>query len=487
MSIKNKFGLFLLINLIVWSLLPLLRLSLPMDTQEAIVWGHFSLLGTTKHPPLSGMVAYGFYRLFGGVDGFMYLLSQLCVMLGIYYIYRLARLFIDENKAVVASMLQLGVIYYNFSTAEFNVNLLSVALWPMCAYYFWNAYLYNRWKDWVLLGLLCGLNLLNKYVGGLLLMAFGLFTLTDAKGRKLFFNPKFYVAGAIGLAVMAPHLWWLYDNNFVMLNYMLERKAGKNVMTSQWRHLFYPLKFLFAQVLYGAVALLTYAVFYKKSEKEAQYYQGSASKFLLICAFFPLLFFALTSLIGGTPLKSMWGFPCLFLIGICLVYFFPLKVDDKKAGKIALVMLVWSMIFALTYGVQCTVTRSVRFRSDSRAIVQSLNQKWNEYTQGQKLNYVVGEPWFANMFTLDTGFDVLPMIWGKTEFNPWLSAGDFKQRGALVVAENYDEYARYQKRFGKNITEPYHILWTYQSISGRTKEREIIYGFYGIKGAGNGK
>ena len=61
MDIKKKWGLFLFFNLMLWSVVPLLRLSLPMDTQEAIVWGKYSLLGTTKHPPFSGIIAYYFY------------------------------------------------------------------------------------------------------------------------------------------------------------------------------------------------------------------------------------------------------------------------------------------------------------------------------------------------------------------------------------------------------------------------------------------
>ena len=40
MSIKKKFGIFLLFNLILWSIVPLLRLSLPMDTQEGSYGGY---------------------------------------------------------------------------------------------------------------------------------------------------------------------------------------------------------------------------------------------------------------------------------------------------------------------------------------------------------------------------------------------------------------------------------------------------------------
>ena len=85
---KKVFVWFLLINGIVWSLVPLLRMSLPMDTQEAIVWGKFCLWGTTKHPPFSGWIAYDFYKMLGSWDGALYILSQLCIVCGIFYIYK---------------------------------------------------------------------------------------------------------------------------------------------------------------------------------------------------------------------------------------------------------------------------------------------------------------------------------------------------------------------------------------------------------------
>ena len=105
MNLKHKFALFLLCNLLLWSLIPLLRHSLSMDTQEAIVWGKYCFWGTTKHPPFSGWVAYNFWNLFGHLDGVMYFLSQIFVILGVVYIYRLARCFLDETKAVLAALL----------------------------------------------------------------------------------------------------------------------------------------------------------------------------------------------------------------------------------------------------------------------------------------------------------------------------------------------------------------------------------------------
>ena len=135
----------MIINIAVWSLVPLLRLSLPLDTQEALIWGRDYFLGTPKHPPFSGWLAWPFYTVFLKFEGAMYLLSQLCVATGLIYIYRLAKQFVGEQKAVLATMLQFGIIYYDFSSVEYNVNVVSLSLWPMCAFYFWQAYKDNKW------------------------------------------------------------------------------------------------------------------------------------------------------------------------------------------------------------------------------------------------------------------------------------------------------------------------------------------------------
>lgn len=486
MSLKKKFGLFLLCNLVLWSVVPLLRLSLPMDTQEAIVWGKYSLLGTTKHPPFSGIIAYYFYLMFGRFDGAMYLLSQIFTALGIIYIYKLARLFMDEHKAVLAAMLQFGIIYYDFSSVEFNVNVISLALWPMCAYYFLQAYRQNRLKDWLLFGLFGGINLLNKYTGALLFGAIGIFLLTGVKGWKQFINYKAYAAALCVAAVLTPHIWWLAEHNFEMLNYILMRNTSTKIMDSEWRHLLYPLKFAGAQILFAGAALLCYAAFYKFSEKENKpACNDENGRFLLICGFLPMMVFMIISMAAGTPLKSMWGFPCQFLIGIMLVYFWPIKVNESKTLRYSTVMAGWSLLFAIAYGVQCLTTTSERFRTDCPTMVNMLEQKWTEYTGGQKLEYVGADVWFADMFALYAGHEVKPMIWLSPDNNPWFDTADFEEKGALVVSSNYRDYMKYKEKFGDKLTTPQNIKAAYTSLSGRMKIRDLFVGFYNVKEAKN--
>ena len=476
---------FLLINGIIWSLVPQLRLSLPMDTQEAIVWGKFCLWGTTKHPPFSGWLAYPFWLLFGHWDGAMYLLSQICVALGVVYIYRLARQFFDTSKAVLAALLQFGVIYYNFSSVEFNVNVVSLALWPMTAFYFWRAYTADKWRDWLMFGLLVGVNLLNKYISGILLISLALFVLADGGVWRLLKNIKVYMATVLCGVIVAPHLWWLWQNDFEMWHYMAARSAGGKI-SAWWRHLAYPLKFLAAQVLFCAPAWLTYLCF-KRQNKGTMQQNRTASLFIAVTACAPVAIFMLISLISGNALKSMWGFPCLYMLGIALFYFWPAEWNTVRQKIFVRVMFGWSVLFAVAYGAQCVLTKSERFRTNCPQLAQQLMREWQNATHGAPLEYVGGNVWFADMLTLYGGREIKPMIWLSPKNNPWFDAADWQQKGTLVITADAGEYAAYQEEYPHDLSAPRQMSVTYQNAFGKTKTKPIFYGFLQPMEVENGK
>ena len=472
-----------LISAFIWSVAPLLRQSLPMDTQEAIVWGKYCLWGTTKHPPFSGWLSYGFYRLLGQTDFSMYLLSQICVLLGLYGIYKLAKYFLSETQAVLATAFQLGIIFYHFSATEFNVNVVSLAIWPWCTYFFWRAYINDKLKDWLLFGVLMGINILNKYVGGVLGIAFGVFVLMTPKAQKLFKNPKAYLSVLICLIVCLPHLLWLYETDFGVLNYIATRNpTGK--ITSFLKHFVYPLKFMAAQVLFVLPALITFYVLASKQRKIEFQKDTETSRFLLCIGIIPTLFWVVKSALWGTPLKDMWNFPSLFVWGILFFYFIRREWNDQKAKQFIKAVFVWSMVFAFVYAGQCVLTKSVRFQSNCRQITRDLIERYEQKTH-QKIHYVGGNIWFSDMLSLYAEQEVKPMIWLNPKANPWFDEKDFNLNGALVVAENKAEYDSYKEQFKNNLTNAEQMDIIYQNRFGKTKTLPVYWGVY--KGEKNEK
>ncbi len=474
-GLMKKFVWLLIFSFLLWSVVPMLRLSLSMDTQEAIVWGKYCLWGTTKHPPFSGWVAYAWYELFGQSDKAMYALSQIFVMLGVVYIYKLARCFLDDIQAISAAALQFGIIYYGFSTPEFNVNVISIGLWPMCAYYFWQGYTMNRWRDWLLFGILAGLNLLNKYVGTILLAALGTFVLWDKGIWRLLKNFKVYVAAILAIGLLTPHIYWLWQNDFESFNYISSRSHGGNI-TSFWRHIVYPLKFVGAQILFALPAILTFFLFWQNGKKTA-FFLNTNSRFILSTAIIPAAIFALICLISGNAAKSMWGFPCLFMWGTALFYFLPIKIDAQRANKFLNIMFVWVALFATAYGIQCLMTTSLRYQTEVRKMAQMFEQKWEEHTD-KPLEYVGADVWYSDIMALYASHEIKPMIWMKPKNNPWFDKVDFEQKGALLIAADDWEYAQYQKMYGRKVSAPQKMTLAYKNYFGKTKEKAVLYGFF---------
>ena len=111
----KAFIIFLCVHLIVWSAIGLIRTILPTDALEGIYWGSLGDFGTPKHPPFAGWVTYCVYVLFKS-DFSIYFVSQAFVIGGFYYIYKLGRIFLDENRAMLSVILLEGCWVYSYIT-----------------------------------------------------------------------------------------------------------------------------------------------------------------------------------------------------------------------------------------------------------------------------------------------------------------------------------------------------------------------------------
>ena len=86
---KKSLYVFLAINAILWTCIESLRLVTSADSMEAVVWGSLLSFGTHKHPPLSGWLAGSFHCFFGGSNLGVYILGNICVIIGLIYTYKL--------------------------------------------------------------------------------------------------------------------------------------------------------------------------------------------------------------------------------------------------------------------------------------------------------------------------------------------------------------------------------------------------------------
>jgi len=480
---KYPFQIFLCIHFMLWSILPLLRKSLPMDSIEAVVWGMYCNFGTNKHPPLSGWLADFFYNVIGFEHPYaIYALSQLCVIVGFIYVYRLARLFLSNERAMLASMLLSGVIYYGFSAIEYNVNVVSIALWPMTAFYFYKALNEDKAIDWVLTGILAGLNLFNKYTSGLLLFSMFVFMLYNKKARQHFLSYKPYLCALLCLLTILPHFIWLYEHQFFSLSYFIGRSSkGAFDHFPLLRHIVYPLKFIGAQILFGLGAFLVYFIaFYKQKrfEVKANHFQRD---FLLIMGLLPLFLMFSVSLIFGLKLKSMWGFPCFYLMGLLLFVFLPCKLTGAFKKRIYIGIYTMLFVLFLAQFMVILFNKSDKFHLDAKIYGQTLEDLWHQKYKMRPFSYIAGDVWWADNAALFAPSKPKPVIWGDIKQNPWLDESDLAIKGALVVAGDKGEYDAMRSKM-KFVSPPQILEIEAKNRLGKTKKKTLYYGFYNVYG-----
>ena len=466
MKLNKSFYLFLICHLIIWSVLPiLLRPNLPMDSAEALVWGFIGEWGTNKHPPVSGFFAWLIYNLTSHPAS-LYVLSQLFIIGGFIYIFKLAKLFLPENKSLIATLILEGVAYYSLVTPEYNVNIIALMLWPAATYHFYLSIKFNKLKDWFLFGLFAGLNILTKYVSGILLVCFVLYLVFTKEGRACLKSYKLYFAGLVGLAVIAPHLWWLHQHDYFVIDYFLGRSGGGKQLPYGLSHLVYPLKFIGSQLMTSAFAIIALLVARRFSQKQDINTSKSDRTFIFYVGILPVLLMASISLILGIKLKSMWGSPVMYMLGICIFVWLPFSTE--KTFK-PLLKTCWGalFLFAVAFALQVIFTTSAKFKLNAADFVSSVN--------GNRYDYVGGSVWLAS--TVATYADNHPQVLFlmSPDTNPWIDMEKVNKKGILVVEENLNIYKNYQKTFAK-LPQPEVYLLKVISPLGKVKEHKLYYG-----------
>ena len=194
----------------MWTITPTIsNINLPLDTIEALAWGSNLDWGFNKHPPLSAFAVEIFYTLFGTNDWSYYLLSQIFVVIALFFVWKFSKEMIEDKIFSLLSVLILsGIYFYNFTTPEFNKRK-SITFYALTVYFFWRGLNFNKKTDWLYLGVFSALGFLSKYLFVYLLLSLFIFFILNFKTykkllKKLSFINFFfinYINSALCLAI----------------------------------------------------------------------------------------------------------------------------------------------------------------------------------------------------------------------------------------------------------------------------------------------
>jgi Dolichyl-phosphate-mannose-protein mannosyltransferase len=473
------FTAFIICHILIWTILPFLtRSNMHLDALEAIIWGQEWQFGYQKHPPLSAWFAQSIMIIFHKKVWAGYLMSQICIAASLTAMWRLAKIFLPLSSALMAVLILEGVYYYNFTSTEFNTNILMMALWSWSIFYAWKSFSENKPYQWLMLGALIGLTMITKYFALMLGVSIFLMLTYEPKFRAHFKTYKPYLALAAFVAVTLPHLIWLIKNNFPTIEYLDSRASTEYHF---YNHLLIPISFTAAQLLSMLFALIIFLItfpeifkvkltiknisdkilyyIYTFLEPKKPYFWGKNSSqdtkkiFLIFMFFGPFILSIAPSLLTASKMKDMWGTPLWGLCGIMLFYFFNPKLSTQKFKRF---FIAWSIVMFISVAAYvisnliAMVKLEKRNSFNGEMAAKEVTEKWHEYNSS-KLPIVVGDIWLGSNVSFFSPESPRVFIDMNSRTAPWLSFQDLENQGGVIVWDIKDEGEELPERYRNKI------------------------------------
>lgn len=445
--LERLFWFFAATHLILWTLVPALSSpNAPLDTIEGFVWGREWLIGTYKHPPMQAWVLEIFGAMTGGAHIAPFFASALAVVIAFWAVWKTGKRIADPRTALVGVMLLEGAVYYNFTSPEFNPNVLQLPFWALAALSFHRAVKENRWYDWVLLGLWGVGGLYTKYSTALLLVALALALVTHRQGRARLKGLGPYLTLTVLGGLYLPHLYWLWDHQFLPFTYADSRTDRA---LHFYQRLTFPVEFLAAQALSLLPLLLLYLVFARGRFGMRRGQSSFDHHFLNAVALWPAGLILLASMFMGFRPRDMWG--------ACLWNFFGLWLVVHSATYIgeacALRRFAKAWVFVFMLGIASLAVsnnvypyakgKALRIHYPGHEIAQTIEAAWHERFdkplafEPVPLVNVMGDTWLAGniAYYSSESFGERPhvIVDGNYAITTWADRDKVWEQGGVLV------------------------------------------------------
>ena len=425
----------LLLHAAVWTALPtLLYPNLPLDLIEALTYGREWQLGYDKLPPLPWWLVEIAYRL-AGHDFAYYLLAQVAVVAALWLVWLTARPLTGPIGALVAVLIVDGLHYLNYTAAKFNHDVIQLPFWALAGFAFHRALRGGWLGHWLLLGVAIGMSLWAKYFVVVLAVPLGLFILFDRDARKSLATPGPYVAAAVALVTMAPHIIWLVQSDFLPFTYAENRALPSRGLID---HIWHPLQFAIGQLFFLVPSvLIALPLLFPRRNTDTASPAAFDRRIVTWLAFGPIATVLAMSALSGRGTVAMWGYPLWLFLGVWIVLAARRALDETRLMR---VLVIWAGVFGcLAFAFIANYAILPNYDHRYRAVffpggelARELSQRYRAVT-GTPIIYVIGSMWDGGNVAHYAPEHPRVLIDGKPERAPWIDLADLRSKGALVV------------------------------------------------------
>lgn len=434
-------GLVAFFHAICWIIAPALVVSSPpLDVIENAVWGTEGVLITYKNPALTSLLLETVRQFTGSLKWPVFVLSQLCVAAGVWFIYLLGKPTLGEERSAAGAMALLATYYFTWHTPEFNHDILQIPFWAAIALCLWRATATGTTFWWVMLGLVSAASMFCKLSLVVLLSSCALWLLVDAQARSTLWTRGPWLALiTFAIAVLPIAVPLLRDDSFAAIK--------DYAMTRGHKHSLPILKWIVIQAALTssvAVALLlsrtredatTPLAWLSTRRPDELYFR----RYLLFMTCVPVLLTGLLAALHGTGTKLMWGVPMLNLVGLLFVSYFTTAMSAARLRKLSILVACLTATLATAFAFNVAYRplishRPSRMNWPQEDIAIRMRQIWADETHAP-LKIVAGEldNWVSGLVALSGGPVVSVLTEGDFKLSPWITPEQFRKEGALVV------------------------------------------------------
>jgi 4-amino-4-deoxy-L-arabinose transferase-like glycosyltransferase len=183
--------------------------------------GKEGVIATFKHPALNSIILELVYQLFNRSSIAPYLLNQIFFFLTALAIWRVGREFFTPFEALAGALMFYCYWAYFYSSLNFNHNIMQTTAWSFVILYALLAIKFDRYQDWIGLGVAIGIGVHCKITIIFLVFAILFFTFLNSSTRKYWLRGGVYLAIFIALTIASPIIYWIFISDFSFLKFPL--------------------------------------------------------------------------------------------------------------------------------------------------------------------------------------------------------------------------------------------------------------------------
>lgn len=449
---KTIFWGVLIYHAVLWILVPMFTLDTAgLDPVEMVAWGRGLDFGYFKHPPLPSVIVIGLDTIFP-THMAVFVASQSAIFLTAVGVWKIAQKYVPESSAMVATLMILITPYTTWISPEWNHNIVQMPLWIWSLYAFYKI-CETHGKNLGYFALLAGISALGmyaKYSMAILYMAMALYAI--GWRRDIIRIWGVVVFGGVFGAVIAPHIWWVIQTDFMTFTYAQDRGKEFAMLPALG-------SFLGAQV-----ANVVFVVIGMRIARHKHVLSASSSAplspvadghFLMAMIVLPFIVVVCISLGTGLALHSSWGYPFLSLVPLGMVW-----VYHRKGYTLCLkksILWVWGVttLVAGYYAYHYTHIHN-RGHYPAQELATHIQQKWRVHMD-TPLAYVAGNQWNAGSISMYAPDTPKFIVYNNPDINPSLDFDHISDYGYMLVWRPDESYTPLGKMIAQGVIHvPHH-------------------------------